>query len=155
MQRHSIQPETGFSLLEVLTVMVMVGIMVSLAIPRFGTTLARQSVRGARNSIVSMQAKARASAISRGRRTAFAIAGGRLAIMSQNPVTGTVDVVGRTIDTVTTRFGVTLAFNPTTRDTLVFDARGLGIETSSTTIIISKGGFADTITFGQLGRVLR
>lgn len=155
MERLSIQPESGFSLIEILTVMAMVGIIVSMAIPRFGTTLARQSVRGARNTIGTMQAKARASAISRGRRTAFAIKGGRLAILSPHPVTGTVDYVGRTIDTVTARYGVTLSITPSTRDTLVFDARGLGTETSSTTIIISKSGYADTITFAPLGRVLR
>jgi prepilin-type N-terminal cleavage/methylation domain-containing protein len=153
--RHLLSSESGFSLLEILTVMIMVGIMAAMAFPRFGTTLSRQSVRGARNTIVTMQAKARASAISRGRRTAFAIAGGRLAIRSQNPVSGTDELVGRTIDTVTTRYGVTLTFNPTTRDTLVFDARGLGIETTTTTIIIAKSSFADTITIGPLGRIIR
>jgi len=146
--------ESGFSLMEILTVIIMIGIMSALAIPRFGNALAKQSVRGARNSIISKHAQAQASAISRGRRTAFAIKGGRLAVLSPNPVTGTVDYVGRTVDTVTSRFGVTLTFNPTTRDTLVFDARGLGVETSSTTIIISKSGLVDTITFGPLGRVL-
>ena len=155
MNRHLLSSESGFSLLEILTVMIMVGIMAAMAFPRFGTTLSRQSVRGARNTIVTMQAKARASAISRGRRTAFAIAGGRLAIRSQNPVSGTDELVGRTIDTVTTRYGVTLTFNPTTRDTLVFDARGLGIETTTTTIIIAKSSFADTITIGPLGRIIR
>jgi len=153
--RLNLNSESGFSLIEILTVMIMIGIMAAMAFPRFGNTLTRQSVRGARNSIVTMHAKARASAISRGRRTAFAIAGGRLAIKSGNPVTNADELVGLTIDTVTTRFDVTLTFNPTTRDSLIFDARGLGTETTTTTIIIAKSGYADTITIGPLGRIIR
>ena len=88
--------QRGFSLMEILTVMVMVGIMASFAIPRFGTTLARQSVRGARSLITTMHSRARNSAISRGRRTAFAIKDGVLAVRSSNPVTGTSELVGGT-----------------------------------------------------------
>jgi Tfp pilus assembly protein FimT len=135
--------------------MILIGIVSALALPRLGNTLAHQDVRGARTFITAAHARARASAISRGRRTAFAIAGGRLAIRSQHPLTGVVQLVGGTIDTVTDRFGVTLTIDPSTRDTLVFDPRGLGMENTSTTIIITKRGFADTVEIAPLGRIRR
>ena len=144
----------GFSLMEILTVMVMIGIMASFAVPRFNSTLAKQSVRGARAAITTAHSRARNSAISRGRRTAFALKDGVLAVISRNPVTGTRDTVGKTTDTVTARFGVTVTVNPSTRDSLIFDSRGLGTEASGTDIYISKSGFADTISISSLGRIL-
>ena len=146
--------ERGFSLIEILTVMIMIGIISALALPRLGNSLAHQDVRGARAFIAAGHARARAAAVSRGRRTAFAIKNGVLAIRSQNPVTGTSELVGKTTDDVTARFGVTLSIEPNTRDTLVFSAKGLGLETSATTIIISKRGYADTLSIAPLGRIL-
>src|SRR5687768_12218936 len=136
--------ERGFSLIEILTVMIMIGIISALALPRLGNTLAHQDVRGARSYITATHARARASAVARGRRTAFAIKDGVLGIRSQHPLTGVMELVGGAVDTVTTRFGVTVSIDPNTRDTLVFDPRGLGMETSTTTIIITKRGFSDT-----------
>jgi prepilin-type N-terminal cleavage/methylation domain-containing protein len=146
--------QRGFSLIEILTVMIMVGIMVSIAIPRFGFTLSRQDVRGARNLFTTTHAKARASAVSRGRRTAFAIKNGELAILSAHPVTGAVDTVG-SVDDLIERFGVTFTVDPSSRVTLVFDGRGLGTEATTTTVIVSKAGYADTISIAPLGRVIR
>jgi prepilin-type N-terminal cleavage/methylation domain-containing protein len=145
--------QNGFSLMEILTVMVMIGIIASFAIPKFGSTLDHQSVRGAASEIATFHSKARNSAISRGRRTAFAIKSGVLAIRSLNPVTGVSELVGGTTDSVVGKFGVTMTVNPSTRDTLVFDSRGLGTEGSQTTIYVSKSGFTDTITISSLGRI--
>lgn len=155
MVQRRVGNNAGFSIIEVLTVIIMVGILVAIAIPKFGSAVARQDLRGARNLITTMHAKARASAVSRGRRTAFAIDAGQLAILSANPITGAVDTVGRTVEDVVGRFGITYRVDPDTRDTLVFDGRGLGAETATTTIYIAKAGFADTITIAPLGRVLR
>jgi hypothetical protein len=48
---------------------------------------------------------------------------------------------------------VTVTINPSTRDTLRFNSQGLGQETSQTTIIVAKAGYADTITISALGRI--
>ncbi|MBI4500279.1 MAG: type II secretion system protein [Gemmatimonadetes bacterium] len=146
--------ERGFSLLEVLTVMVMVGIIVAMGIPKFGTTMARQNVRGARQLITTMHSRARNSAITRGRSTKLLIRNGNLVILSANPVTGAVDTVGKTAEDVASRYSVTFSVNPSTRDTLYFDARGMGTEASATTIYVSKSGFADTISISALGRII-
>ena len=146
--------ERGFSLLEILTVMVMVGIIVAMGIPKFGTTMTRQNVRGARQLITTMHSRARNAAITRGRATKLAINNGNLVILSAHPVTGVTDTVGRTAEDVVGRYSVTFSVNPSTRDTLSFDARGLGTEGSATTIFVSKSGYADTISISPLGRIV-
>jgi len=143
----------GFSLIEILTVMVMVGIIVAMGIPKFGNTLARQNVRGARVLITTLHSRARNSAISRSRTTKLAIKNGYFLTLSANPVTGAIDTVSGRGDSVSARYGVTYSVVPSTRDTLVFDARGLGTEATATTIYVSKSGFADTITISPLGRI--
>jgi len=133
--------ERGFSLLEVLTVMVMIGIIVAMGIPKFGTTMTRQNVRGARQLITTMHSRARNAAITRGRATKLAINNCNLVILSAHPVTGVTDTVGRTAEDVVGRYSVTFTVNPSTRDTLSFDARGLGTEGSATTIFVSKSHY--------------
>ncbi len=145
--------ESGFSLIEILTVMVMVGIIVAMGIPKFGNTLARQDVRGARVLITTLHSRAKNAAISRSRTTRLAIRNGYFLTLSANPITGVVDTVGGRGDSVAARYGVTYSVVPSTRDTLVFDPRGLGAEATSTTIYVSKSGFADTITISPLGRI--
>lgn len=144
--------ERGFSLIEVLTVLIMIGVLSALALPKLGNTLAHQDVRGARNFITSAHARARASAATRGRRTTLVLKNGALAVMSAHPVTGAIQTMGPP-DTVTLRFGVTLSIDPA-RDSLVFNAKGNGTESTATTIIITKRGFADTITIAPMGRIL-
>jgi prepilin-type N-terminal cleavage/methylation domain-containing protein len=145
--------QRGFSLIEILTVMVMVGIIVAMGIPKFGNTLARQDVRGARVLITTLHSRARNAAISRSRATRLAIKNGYFVALSANPVTGVVDTVGGRGDSVAVRYGVTYSVVPSTQDTLRFDPRGLGTEATSTTIYVSKSGFADTITISPLGRI--
>ncbi len=52
------------------------------------------------------------------------------------------------------RYGIGFTVNPTGRDSLVFDPRGLGTETSNTQIYVTLMGYADTITISPLGKVL-
>jgi prepilin-type N-terminal cleavage/methylation domain-containing protein len=144
----------GFSLIEILTVIIMIGLVAAMAIPKFGTTLSRQNVRGARLLITTMHAKARNAAVFRGRQTALVLKNGRLVIVSRHPVTGAVDTVGRTESDIVGLYGVSFVVNPSGRDTLFFNAGGLGSETGQTTIFVAKAGYADTIAISPLGRIL-
>src|SRR5262245_56613312 len=110
--------ESGFRLIEILTVMVMVGIIVAMGIPKFGNTLARQNVRGARVLITTLHSRARNAAISRSRSTRLVIKNGYFLALSANPLTGVVDTVGGRGDSVAARYGVTYSVVLSTRDTL-------------------------------------
>jgi prepilin-type N-terminal cleavage/methylation domain-containing protein len=143
--------ERGFSLLEIVLVMVIVAIVTAFGVPRLGDALAKQSVRSAGDAIATMHSRARGSAIQRRRRTVLVLKNGGVVIRSVHPITGALDTVGAP-QLIGERYGVTVS---TARDSLVFDPRGMGTEASTTFIEISKGSSADTLRVTPAGRLLQ
>lgn len=141
----------GVTLMELLVVIVLIGVMAGLAMPRIGTAITEQNVRSARNAVVMMHAKARSTAIQRSRRTVLWFDGNKVIIRSQDPMTLDVDTVG-VPDDLREKYGVTLL---SSRDSLVFDPRGLGTETSNTMVTVRKSTFADSVIVTSIGRVLK
>lgn len=140
----------GFTLVEVVMVIALIGVVVLIAFPRIGRGLDRQSVRSARAALTTMHAKARATAIQRGRAVALVRSGNQVLIVSTHPVTGAVDTVDRR--DLLVNYGVALN---SSRDTLVFDPRGLGTEPTPTAVILSRSGLADTVQITPVGSILR
>lgn len=141
----------GMTLIEVLIVLVLVGAMAGFAFPRIGSALTKLNVRSARALFISMHAKARATAVQRGSRTQLILQNGQLTIQSVNPVTNATQVVGN-VEDLGGRYGVTVSPSSLT---LSFDARGIGMETSQTTISIAKGAYSTQIVLSPAGRVIR
>ena len=84
---------SGFTLIEVVIVIVLIGIMASFFFPRIGQSLRRQDVSSARNAVTTLLAKARAAAVQRGRGVAFIHRSNSIIVLSNHPVTGVVDTV--------------------------------------------------------------
>ena len=139
----------GLTLTELLIVIVIIGAMAAFAFPRIGNGIRLQSVRSARTLFITQHARARATAIQRGSRTQMVLNNGQIVIRSRNPVSGASEQVGG-VEDLGVRYGVTV--QPTTL-TLTFDPRGIGTETSSSTITILKGTIATTIVITPVGRV--
>jgi prepilin-type N-terminal cleavage/methylation domain-containing protein len=139
----------GFSLIELLIVIVLIGAVTSFAIPMVRRGMEARRVSGARITITTMNAKARAIAVQRSRVVRLIVNGNEVRLVSLHPVTGAVTVIEqRDLNTV---YGVTVA---SSRDTLLYDPRGLGLQNSATTIAVSRpGGFADTVVINSLGGV--
>ena len=139
----------GFSLIELLIVIVLVGAVTSFAIPMVRRGMEARRVSGARITITTMNAKARAIAVQRSRVVRLIVDGNEVQLVSRHPVTGAVTVIEqRDLYSV---YGVTVS---STRDTLLYDPRGLGLQNSATTIAVSRpGGYADTVVINSLGGV--
>ena len=135
----------GFTLIEMLIIVMIIGVLTALIAPRVGDTLEKQRARSAGDAVVVMHAKTRAIAVRRGLPAALIRSGNTLYTVSIHPVTEAIDTVG-VIEDLGDRYGVTLTAS---RDTLVFDARGLGTESGSTTIIVSNAGAADTVRINR------
>lgn len=143
----------GFTVIEMVIVVVLVGVMMTVALPFLRGSSSKSSVRGAMDAISSMHAVAKATAIQRGRfaRLVMSASSSTALIVATQATGSTLDTIG-SVEDLGTRFGVRFT---TTRDTLVFTPRGIGSELSGTTIIVIKGDFRDTITISGAGRLAR
>ena len=141
----------GFTLIEVLIAIGLVALLTAFSFPRIGRALARQNCRSGRGAVETMHSMARNVAIQRGRRAALVFQGNTAVVVSRHPVTGAVDTIGSPSD-LHSRYGVTLTAS---RDTLLFDPRGVGMESSNTTISVQRGPYVEGLVISPMGRVLR
>lgn len=148
----------GFSLVEVVIALVIIGIVAVFALPSLGSSSDKKSLKGAANAVTAQLAVARSAAIARDRCASVHLNGsGDLWVTTQ--ICG-----GTPIDTLTRRNLVT-AFKVTTTACsgsgcspgssldYAFDPRGIPYTQSPATYILTRNGAADTVAVGQFGRV--
>ena len=144
----------GFTAIEMMIVVVLVGVLSAIALPYLRTGPAKSGVRGALSAITSLHAIARNAAIARGRTAILVIkatAPATVLVVVRRPGSSVVDTVGA-VENLFARFSVALT---TTSDSVAFTPRGIGISTSNTTVIVTRSSVADTLTISGAGRVLR
>jgi Tfp pilus assembly protein FimT len=134
----------GATLVELTLTVALLGILAAISVPRLASVVDRASVRGAAQDVVLALAAARAAATRRGDYISFVA----------DPRAGRVRVVsaGETLferDVARLR-GVRL---DASRESVTFAPTGLGWGAANTTIVVSRGDRADTITTSRLGRV--
>jgi prepilin-type N-terminal cleavage/methylation domain-containing protein len=136
----------GATLLELALVMVIIGILSAIAVPRCAALIDAFGVRGASQDVVLALAAARRAATLHGDYATFVA----------NPRTGSVTVVsaGDTLfrRNVASAHAVRLE---ATRESVTFAPSGLGWGAANTTITVRRGARADTIVTSRLGRVRR
>jgi prepilin-type N-terminal cleavage/methylation domain-containing protein len=139
----------GFTLIELLIVVVIIGVIASFGYPSVRRGLESRRVAGARIAITTMNAKARALAVQRSRTVWLVVSGNNVLLVSRHPVTGALDTAdSRNLYDAN---GVTIG---SSRDTLYYDPRGLGLQNTSTTITVTRpGGYADTVVITSLGGI--
>jgi prepilin-type N-terminal cleavage/methylation domain-containing protein len=134
----------AFTLLELVIVLSLVGLLMALAVPRFSAMRDSASVRAAMADLSADFSLARQAAITR--RTAVAIvldtALGTVALRS----------AGRSLarHTLHATYGIVLGAS---RDSAVYDSRGLGYAVSNLTVTVRRGAIVDTLTMSRMGRV--
>lgn len=145
-------PRGGFTLIELIVVMVIAGVMLGVAIPYFLKFSDRNALNSASVAVSTMHARAKIMAVQRGRLTRLKMdaAGSKMWIVSTKATGSGVDTIG-SVENLNTRFGITFT---TTRDSLTFTPRGVGYETSGTTIVLSKGTKKDTLNVTAAGRLV-
>lgn len=146
----------GFTLVETLLVVVILGTVALIGVPRMRAGIISTDLRGARTALTSLVAKARASATQSSRVTLLKIEGNNAYVLARPrlvPLPGsTADTVGQ-VQRLDDLYGVTLS---AAVDSIRFDPRGLGSGFGSgTTFLLSRDGHTDSIRVDGLGRITR
>ncbi|GMR14392.1 MAG: hypothetical protein BMS9Abin29_2647 [Gemmatimonadota bacterium] len=151
--------KSGFTLLEVLIVVVVIGLLAGITFPRIGGIQNKFALRGAVNSFMSSHSLARAIAIRQGGVAELHIdpTNDRFWVEVDTSLAGSgvMDTIGLVVDLSESRVTLT-----STQTLLCFDGRGLpssaaGCATSGVVVAFNRENEGDTIRMTVLGKILR
>ena len=145
----------GFTFIEVLIVMVLIGIIAALGIPRIRDAIQKNNVRGARAALGTLVAKARGAAVQRGCRSAIHFTSGTAGTVwitackvSNSALTETLGGV----EQLAVRYNLT--FSPGA-DSVTFMPNGVSPDNTLTVLRVSSSGITDSVMINQVGKVVR
>jgi len=141
--------QAGFTVIEIVIVVVLMGALVLIGMPRMMNTVEHNDVRGARSKVVALFNRARGHAIERNRHVTFWV-NPTLVMITETIPGGGVDTV-MVEDFAPAGIGLT-----TTATSIQIDSRGIATSLASlaATIVMAKGSHADTVRISGFGRVL-
>ena len=137
----------GFSLMELLIVVVVIGILLAVTAPRIGAMLSRRSVVGATAGFEALFRRARATAIQNRLPATITFASGVATVTITR--SGTTIVVGPPVD-FPSEYGLTPSV---TSSTLQIQPTGLVLSNTPFTLIAARSGEADTVRITGYGRI--
>lgn len=141
----------GYTLAELLIVIVIAGIIATIAVPRLSAMIRNLSARSAVSKVVSDLTLARTQAVREGRTVSLTVTGAgtyRVTVdQGEQP-----DNVLKTVNVSGTQKNVSLAPNPTT---ISFDPRGMLRPGSGDRLVVTRGTITDTVSVSAVGRVYR
>ena len=137
----------GFTLPEILIVIVMISVLALVAIPRFANANAKRHMESARMRVAASIATARAAAIQKGETVQFKISNNRVTVKASTDATNLVSPVP--LDTL---YSVSADNNYT----IDFSSRGFASLGSKTVIKLTRPGVpADSVVVTKTGMVQR
>lgn len=138
----------GFTLTELLLVIVVIGILLAITAPRIATAMARRNVTGATAGMDALFRRARASAIQTRLPATITFASGVATVTVDSA--GTPKLVGQPLNFPAQYGGV--AVTPSSA-TLRIEPTGLVLSGTPFTFIATKSGDADTTSVTGYGRI--
>jgi prepilin-type N-terminal cleavage/methylation domain-containing protein len=154
MTRPTLGPDrTGFTLIEILVVVVIIGIIVGIGFPSLNRAKVKSDVRSARSQAVALYYQARSTAFVTGRLTTLTFTGNQAVITATPRLSGvgTADTIGNVQD-LGQLYGVAVTVSP--GNAVAVDPRGLG-NSVPTTIYFTRSGQQDSMLVTGFGRVIR
>jgi prepilin-type N-terminal cleavage/methylation domain-containing protein len=142
----------GFSTIEMIIVVILIGVIASIGFPRLRDGLEKQNVRSAKALIATLAATARGTAIQRGCSATLNLTVDSIWVTAcgVNPPAasvpiGTKKLVGKT-------FKVTL--NPTA-PSVIYDPRGIATVFQATTVRVIGPRYRDSVMINEVGKVIK
>jgi prepilin-type N-terminal cleavage/methylation domain-containing protein len=142
----------GFSTIEMIIVVILIGLIASIGFPRLRRGLEKQNVRSSKALIATMAATARGTAIQRGCSATLNLSGDSIWVSACgiNPPAASVQVGTKKL--VGSEFNVTLS---SSRPSVIYDPRGIATVFQPTTIRVIGPHYQDSVVINELGRVKR
>ena len=141
--RH-LPPRSAFTLAEVVLVLVIMALTSLVGLRQIHLYLDRAATRNAVRAAGSVVARARDDAVALHTPVSVLI----------DTAAATLHLLSRTGSSVPTTLGDTHGVTiSTTRDSITFDVRGLGVGAANLTLVARRGSASDTLVVSRLGRV--
>jgi prepilin-type N-terminal cleavage/methylation domain len=142
----------GFSLIEMLIVLVVIGLTSLIALPKMNAAFTHSNIISAKSKLASLYSIARSTAVSSGQTAILRVNGNQVYVYARPRLkagAGTVDTITQPSN-LSTQFGVTLSGGV---DSVRISPNGLGLD--SAVIILTKSSWLDTVIISRYGRVLK
>lgn len=142
----------GFSTIELIIVVIMIGVIASIGVPRLRRGLEKQNIRSSKALIATLVATARGTAIQRGCAATLNITGDSVWVTAcgVNPPAASVQVGTKKL--VGSEFGVTLSSSAAA---VTYDPRGISTLFQPTTVRVIGPRYRDSVMINEVGRVKR
>jgi len=145
---------SGFTTIEMIIVVAIIGIITLIGFPKIRQTLDKTNLRSARDAVGTLAGTARAAAIQRGCRSVLHFAAATNAVWVTTACPTKVDTLSGVQD-LKARFRVTLTAS---RDSVQYDPRGLSLDGfPSNTVVRLTGSVAankDSVMINPIGKVV-
>jgi prepilin-type N-terminal cleavage/methylation domain-containing protein len=139
----------GFTVIEILVVITIVGVLLGVVVPRYGRISGAMQVHSAKQEIASLLTQGRATAIQTDQTVKVVRSANSISLFA---VSGTASTLILQQD-LGSQFGVTLS---ATRDTVGYDSRGM-VTGNAVTLkyVVTNGDTRDSVCLMALGKVTR
>jgi prepilin-type N-terminal cleavage/methylation domain-containing protein len=140
-------PRAGFSLVELMIVITVIGIMLAMVVPSVQGTLVRRNLQGSRAAVVNLYARARVTALQQRRATTLNF-NGTSAWITAPRAAGGIDTIGAVTD-LQAQYGVAVAAS----GTVTILPTGLVNAGTPIQINVTKSGKSDSVMISGYGRL--
>lgn len=152
--RRRLRVRRGFSLIEMLIVLIISGLVLQLALPRFAAMRDRMALRAAKQQIGAYLVTARAMAIRRAKASTFKVKNNTIWATTTSS-TGTDSTITGTVPLLTAR-GVSVSKQGIgASDSIRFDPRGFALLDNARTYVLTRNSLKDSICISRLGLIAR
>lgn len=151
--RTVLRSRQGYTLTEMLIVVVMVGMLTMISLPKFSGLVERNKLTAAREEITAALATARSAAVQKGRTATVVFSGNRMWVTVVTSNAGTTTTVVP-VKSLMTLYSVSIVASPDT--SVTFDMRGFANPRLATKgkFVLTKGARRDSVCITTAGQIM-
>lgn len=150
--RRRSRARRGFSIVELLVVLIVSGVVMRMALPRFAAMRDRMSLRSAKQQMAAYLVTTRAAAIRRSSTAVFSVQNSTISARVKRP-DGTQSSLGGTVPLVSARGVAVSPGGTSTADTIAYDSRGMANLQATRVYVLTRNSKKDSICVSRLGLI--